>query len=267
MIIPYFSQWASSHRIQDFSPHGAESPQNDPLWASTGAVTPEEYSFWVDHICGMACLKMIMAYARGKELPLIDLAKACSKFGGYRLLSDGKIKGLYYKPFVKFVSCAFGLKAEMCIKYPPSEILNKVKSGFFIASVHPWIRNPESAPPSRGGHLVLLFHNDKNPEKLMFHNPSGFTKETQEYVEMDVELFDKFYAQQGIFVRYPALKKVSKSSLCKENGKWKALLRGRHAALIPIFFKEVFHQIADSLRKKKPASPRLQKRAKNNARP
>ncbi len=201
MDVPYFSQFESRDLVEAFI-SGKENAENDPLWESSGAKTPKEYAKWAGHLCGMACLKMILACRSGKIAPTVELAKSCRKYGGYKTALMGNIKGLYYKPFTDFVREEFGLRADVCAHFPIEQARDAVnEGGFFIASVHPSIRTPEIIPPAKGGHLVLLFRNENSPDKLMFHNPSGFTKSRQEYVEMDIEAFDKFYAARGIRVR------------------------------------------------------------------
>ncbi len=200
MNVPYFSQWESRDLVEAFI-SGKEKAENDPLWQASGAKTPKEYATWAKHICGMACLKMIVANKFGKTVPLIELARSCRKHGGYKKLPMQEIKGLYYKPFVDFVIQGFGLSAEVCVDFPVEQVRDAVnKGGFFMASVHPSIRKPEEIPPAKGGHLILLFRNERHPEKLMFHNPSGFTKNTQENVEMEIGVFNSFYVSRGIFV-------------------------------------------------------------------
>ncbi|WKB35750.1 hypothetical protein QS257_20650 [Terrilactibacillus sp. S3-3] len=41
----------------------------------SGAIDREEYAKWSFHICGMACLKMLLAHWRKKVMPTIELMK------------------------------------------------------------------------------------------------------------------------------------------------------------------------------------------------
>jgi hypothetical protein len=105
----------------------------------------------------MACLKMILA-ARGEVIPTLSLAQACSSYGGYILNEvDQTIKGLIYAPFVEFVTAQFGMTAKVITNVDASSIHEILTEwDFFIASVHPSIRNPDQIPPCKGGHLVLV---------------------------------------------------------------------------------------------------------------
>ncbi|SJM34871.1 conserved hypothetical protein [Mesorhizobium delmotii] len=136
---------------------GPSALRRDPLWRDSGADTIEEYVRWAANLCGMACLKMILA-ARGEPHSTISLARTCTMYGGYVVNEiDGSIKGLIYAPFVTFVVKRFGLRAEVMTNIQAVDIPKILsRQRFFMASVHPSIRWPDSEPPSKGGHLVLV---------------------------------------------------------------------------------------------------------------
>lgn len=200
MRVPYFSQWESRGLTLDVLAHGAAvALARDPNWASSGAATVEEYANWADHLCGMACLKMILAARDGKAHPILDLARACATYGGYTVNQAGAIKGLIYAPFVEFVRNDFSLEAEVVVDLPTEGIAQVLRRArYFIASVHPDIRWPDRVPPSKGGHLVLALQADA--AGIMFHNPSGHDVASQEYVRLPPESFDRFFAGRGIAV-------------------------------------------------------------------
>jgi hypothetical protein len=66
----------------------------------------------------------------------------------------------------------------------------------FIASVHPAIRRASAEPPSRGGHLVLVFAAADGV--LRFNNPSGDTAATQRDAQLSIGDFARFFAGRGI---------------------------------------------------------------------
>ena len=196
--VPFFSQWETSDMTMDVLAEGAEvALRRDPLWQRSGAETVEEYAVWAANICGMACLKMILA-TRGEIVPTIELARRCTGYGGY-VVTEGSIKGLIYAPFVSFVQEVFGLQAEVMTNVATSDIpAILARSRFFIASVSSSIRWPERQPPSKGGHLVLV--TAASDEAFRFHNPSGHTSATQENAELAAADFDRFFANRGIAV-------------------------------------------------------------------
>ncbi|QSY92847.1 hypothetical protein J2J97_12330 [Rhizobium bangladeshense] len=197
--VPYFSQWETPGMTLPVLAEGPQALLSDPLWRHSGAATIEEYAQWAVNVCGMACLKMILA-ARGEIHPTLELARACTVYGGYVVNEiDASIKGLIYAPFVRFVSDHFGLAAETMTAVQTSTIPDLLsKRRFFIASVHPAIRWPEREPPSKGGHLVLV--TAASNETIRFHNPSGHDEASQADVILPLAVFDRFFANRGISV-------------------------------------------------------------------
>ena len=198
MIPPWFGQWESGGRIGEIL-SGALKAADDPLWPRSGAGSAAEYEVWADHLCGVACLRMALA-ARGIVPPrAFDLARELTARGGYVVQPDGAIRGLIYAPAAAWLRDAHGIAAEVRVDVPAEEVAAMVGAGgTFIASVHPWLRWPAREPPSRGGHLVLVFGADGGA--LRFHNPSGDAPETQANAALPVAGFARFYAGRGIFL-------------------------------------------------------------------
>ena len=102
--MPFFSQWESRDITSDVLARGAAAAlADDPNWASSGAATIDEYVQWASNLCGMACLKMILAARTGRAFPLLELARRCTTYGGYTVSNTGQIKGLIYAPFIEFI--------------------------------------------------------------------------------------------------------------------------------------------------------------------
>ena len=198
MIPPFFGQWESAARIGDIL-SGALRAEDDPLWPRSGAAGAADYARWADHLCGVACLRMALA-ARGIAPPrAFDLARELTTRGGYVVQPDGGIRGLIYAPAVEWLRQAHGIAAAVRVDVPAEDIPARVTGGgLFIASVHPCIRRPQQEPPSRGGHLVLIFGAEDGV--LRFHNPSGDTSATQSDVRLPVAAFARFYAARGIAI-------------------------------------------------------------------
>ncbi|MFS8044702.1 C39 family peptidase [Rhizobium sp. BR 314] len=198
--VPYFSQWETPDMTLAVVAEGARAALlKDPLWASSGARDMEEYAHWAANLCGMACLKMVLAARTGKAVPIMDLAMGCRDYGGYVEEPDGRIRGLIYAPFIPFVRDRFGLAARVVTGISITDIVDILtQSEFFIASVHHSIRWPETEPPAKGGHLVLVTAIDG--KKIRFHNPSGHVDATRENAEMTLETFEKFFAGRGIAI-------------------------------------------------------------------
>ncbi len=197
--VPYFSQWETPEMTLDVVAEGEAALLRDPKWAQSGAETVEEYARWAGNVCGMACLKMILA-SRGALHPILELARAATEYGGYVVSADGaSIKGLIYAPFVRMVSERFGLKAEVVTGIDTAQLPCLLsRFPFFMASVHHSIRWPDREPPSKGGHLVLV--TAATPDTIRFHNPSGHQRDTQADVVLPLTDFDRFFANRGIAV-------------------------------------------------------------------
>ncbi|MBB2714973.1 UNVERIFIED_ORG: hypothetical protein GGD48_000182 [Rhizobium etli] len=197
--VPYFSQWETPGMTLPVLAEGWQALLSDPLWRQSGAGTVEEYARWAVNVCGMACLKMILA-ARGEIHPTLELARVCTAYGGYVVNEiDASIKGLIYAPFVSFAAEHFGLGAETMTGVETSAIPDLLsKRRFFIGSVHSAIRWPQRKPPSKGGHLVLV--TAASQQTIRFHNPSGHDKASQADVTLPLAVFDRFFANRGISV-------------------------------------------------------------------
>ncbi|MGV2101299.1 C39 family peptidase [Rhizobium sp. 21-4511-3d] len=199
--VPYFSQWETPEMTLSVLAEGSAALLRDPLWRQSGAETVEDYARWAVNVCGMACLKMILA-ARGDLHPTLALARACTVYGGYVVNElDASIKGLIYAPFVTYVRERFGLSAETMTGIATESIPGLLADRpFFIASVNSGIRWPEKIPPSKGGHLVLV--TAATPETIRFHNPSGHDAASQADVTLPLAVFDRFFANRGIAIGF-----------------------------------------------------------------
>lgn len=195
--IPYFSQWESRNLIKHIIDKKI-SAKDDPLWINSGAKSKEEYELWSWNGCGMACLKMILAYEINKTIPLIELGQRCKEYGGYK---GENLEGLFYKPFVKFLKEEFKINSRIISPMTIIDIVRELEENHFvIASVSYEIRNPTNKPSFRGGHLVLVVGFDMNEKALFIHNPSGTDKKTQEFHKVSFSDFNKLFAYRGISI-------------------------------------------------------------------
>jgi hypothetical protein len=199
--VPYFCQWESRELISDMIAKGEPIDLvQDALWPASGAITADEYVIWARHVCGMVCLKMILAARTGQIVPTLTLARACTAYGGYAVdAGTGEIKGLIYAPFVRFIDEAFGIRAEVITDLTARELPALFeRAEFFMASVNATIRWPDRDPPRKGGHLVLALEASDNG--VVFHNPSGHILQSQENVSMGTERFDRYFAGRGVAI-------------------------------------------------------------------
>lgn len=203
--IPYHSQWESPDLVDKILA-GQITAREDPRWNESGAISPEEYEFWSWNTCGMSCFRSVIEYIHGLDVPTISLAKRCAQYGGYKI-SQTDIDGLYYQPAVDFLATEFGIGARVAAPLSMPDIMGEVsKRNLVIASVHRDIRNPESVPPRKGGHLVLVTGYDltENDGLLFLHDPAGRYLISQQYARIALTDFSKFFAERGIIIENPA---------------------------------------------------------------
>ncbi len=194
--VPYFCQWESAHLAGQIIRKELRL-EDDPAWRDSGARDVAEYARWASHVCGMACLKMVLAARSGQVHPTLELARRSVPYGAYTE-TDGQIKGLIYAPFVQFVAQDFGLRAEVRVGLGADELpAVMAQAEYFMASVHPWIRWPDRQPPAKGGHLVLVTR--ATADSVTFHNPSG-EPGAQADVVVPLLVFDTFFAGRGVAI-------------------------------------------------------------------
>ncbi|AOI80372.1 C39 family peptidase [Burkholderia sp. NRF60-BP8] len=198
--VPYFSQWESRALISRFVSRELRA-EDDPLWRNSGASSPAEYAQWSPHICGITCLKMLLAHRTARVIPLLELVREAVTFGVYQPEIGDKGKRLLYRPFVNWIRERFQIDGRVVEHTESSTIECSLRDGYmFMASVHPGIRHAGFEPPTRGGHLVLVIGVDPVTDEWVFHNPSGFEHNTQEYVSMARSTFDRYFANRGILI-------------------------------------------------------------------
>jgi hypothetical protein len=206
--VPYYSQWESKDLVKDIL-SGKIDAQEDPNWERSGATDKKEYLHWSWSTCGMACVKMILATKSNTNFPIVNLAKLCMQYGGYRINQQAyenddykhSVEGLFYQPLVPFLNKEFNLSAKIVKILPLEEIIYEVsKKNFVIVSVDQKIRTASDFSYNKGGHLVLVLGYDLADNSLLIHNPSGLPNESQEYAKISFKDFEKFFNHKGIIV-------------------------------------------------------------------
>jgi hypothetical protein len=200
--VPYFAQWESAELAQGFV-DGSLALAADPQWAASGARTAAEYGYWANKVCGLACLKMLLA-ARGQPVPpMMTLVERALAWGAY-IPQGERVAGLIYQPFADWVGTEYGLAVEVVPDLPLAAVNAAMSAGTpVIASVHAWIRWPDREPPARGGHLVLV--TGAAGGLLRLHNPSGIgpsgiAPSSQRDAVVAAADFARFYAGRGMII-------------------------------------------------------------------
>lgn len=206
--VPPVTQYASADLIGSIAYDGHD-PARDPAWQSTGAPSKTLYGRWCRHMCGMACLRMVLLHRDGHAPDLFELLAGARHFGAYVRQGDGTVKGLIYRPFVEFVEDTYRIPAAVHPELDLDGLAALLDDGHMVmASVSKEIRRPEHDPERRGGHLVLAIGRTADGQ-VVFRNPSGHTPQALAPV-MSLARFGDFFAGRGISldlrrtVRHPA---------------------------------------------------------------
>lgn len=132
-----------------------------------------------------------------EHLSLVPAAEELLSAGAF-VISNGKVHGLIYAPFVRYLKQRWGIQASVKSNLPVGELAERVTAGqLAIASVHPSIRDAPGHPPGRGGHLVTVW--SKRASDLRFVNPSGVPGISQ-HAQLSIPTFDGFYARRAVLI-------------------------------------------------------------------
>jgi|JFJP01.1.fsa_nt_gi hypothetical protein len=204
--VPYYAQVASPELAESIFVHGMD-PVQDPRWKESGAETPEEYAYWVERACGVACLKMCVEAAGGPKHPLVNWARLGLERGGYLIHhneADGSSHevGWVHHTLVKMAQ-EIGLTAEA---NPASleEIPGYLRQGkMVIASVSYEAGDDRLSITKQGGHLMVIIGVDcvdGHPQAFYVNNPSGRRAELQAGARLTVERFAAAYSGRVITI-------------------------------------------------------------------
>lgn len=203
--VPYYAQIASPELAEAIFVRGMD-PAQDPRWAESGAVTPQEYAYWVERACGVACLKMCVEALGGPVRSLIDWANLGLERGGYLVRQDEEGNthevGWVHSALAKMAQES-GLNAEA---HPASleEIPGYLRQGrIVIASVSYEAGDDRLPITKQGGHLMVVIGVecvDGQPVVFYVNNPSGRRAELQADARLSLERFASAYSGRVIVI-------------------------------------------------------------------
>ncbi len=198
--VPYYSQWAAPAHARRIVEEQAD-PCDDPGWTASGFDDPDDYRFWARRICGLACLKSILHYRNLGTPSHAALLGAAVASGSYIRHADGRVDGLLYAPFARWVGAQFDLEVEVLGRHSTDELLSHIGAdAMVIASVSAEIRHPTRTNLRQGGHLILV--TGAEDTGVWIHNPSGATG-TQADAFVELGDFRRSFACRGMVVRWP----------------------------------------------------------------
>lgn len=203
--VPYHAQIASPELAESIFVHGMD-PAQDPRWAESGADTPQEYAYWVERGCGVACLKMCVEALGGPLRSLVEWARLGVERGGYLIYYDQD--GNPHE--VGWVHSALAQMAEECgltaefHSASIEEIPDHLRQGrLVIASVSYEAGDDRLPITKQGGHLMVVIGAecvDGSPQAFYVNNPSGRRKELQAGARLSAERFAAAYSGRVIVI-------------------------------------------------------------------
>lgn len=203
--VPYYAQIASPELAESIFVHGMD-PAQDPCWAESGAATPQEYAYWVERACGVACLKMCVEAVGGPKYSLLDWARLGLERGGYlvRHNDDGSVHEVgWVHGALAEMAQELDLTAEAC---PASveEIPAYLRRGLMVIASVSYEAGDDRLPIThQGGHLMVVVGADcvdGLPYTFYVNNPSGRRAELQAGARLPVERFAAAYSGRIIVI-------------------------------------------------------------------
>ena len=201
--VPYYAQIASPELAEAIFVQGMD-PAQDPRWAESGAETPQEYTYWVDRACGVACLKMCVEALGGPVRSMVDWARLGLERGGYLIRQDADGNphevGWIHSALAKMAEES-GLTAQA---HPASleEIPSYLRQErVVIASVSYEAGDDRLPITHQGGHLMVVIGAecvDGQPVAFYVNNPSGRRAELQAGARLSIERFAAAYSGRVI---------------------------------------------------------------------
>ncbi|HSO13241.1 MAG TPA: C39 family peptidase [Anaerolineales bacterium] len=203
--VPYYAQIASPELAESIFVNGMD-PTQDPRWAESGAETPQEYAYWVERACGVACLKMCVEAVGGPMRSLVDWARLGLERGGYliRREADGRDNEIGW---IHGVLADMAQESGLIAEARPASLeeipVYLRQERMVIASVSYEAGDDRLPITKQGGHLMVVIGAecaDGRPQAFYVNNPSGRKAELQTGARLSLERFVAAYSGRIIVV-------------------------------------------------------------------
>jgi len=203
--VPYYAQIASPELAEEIFTRGMD-PVLDGRWAESGAATPQEYAYWVERACGVACLKMCVEALGGPRRTLLEWARMGVKRGGYLIRTDenGAAHEVgWVHSALAAMAADSGLQAR-AVAASLKEIAGYVREEKLVIASVSYEAGDDRLPITRkGGHLMVVVGADctqDGPLAFYVNNPSGRRASLQAGARLPVERFGQAYSGRVIVV-------------------------------------------------------------------
>jgi len=206
-VVPYYAQIASPELAEAIFVQGLD-PTLDPRWVESGADTPQEYAYWVERACGIACLKMCIEALGGPQQSLIAWARLGLEHGAYLIRyaenGDAHEVGWIHAALANLAREA-GLSAQARAASLP-EIIDLLQQGYLVIASVSYESGDDRLPiTKKGGHLIVVTgveFDERGPLAFFVNNPSGRKAELQAGARLSIERFAPAYSGRVIVFRH-----------------------------------------------------------------
>jgi len=168
--------------------------KGDPKpWVRFGS-GKSEYKRWAPEICGICCLKMLGdTFHRTNNLSLYALTMWCLGKGGFKILPDNRIEGVFHQPLLELAK-ELGLDGWFGKLDQNSVIKVLGQQKFVILSIDLKKVNLNLA----GSHLVLI-HTYRLPHNIFIaHDPSFVLSKEGRNTKIEADYLDFLSNHKGI---------------------------------------------------------------------
>jgi hypothetical protein len=201
--IPYYAQVSSPELAYAIFEEGLD-PRSDPLWQQWGCASADEYAYWVDRACGIACVKMVIEGLGGPRRPMMEWIRDALGRNGYLVTADDNgnpvERGWLHRVLAQLISaCGFLASAQ-----PASmvEIAGYLDRGQILIASVSYELGKDAPVTHQGGHLVVVTGADMTGEGefdcFYINNPSGRLAKHQANARIDAGRFAQAYSGRVI---------------------------------------------------------------------
>jgi len=200
--VPYYAQAASPDWIGRILDEHIPAEQ-DPAWNAYGAVSADEYTWWVTRACGMVCVKMVVEALGGPKIRVMDWVRRGLAKNGYMIEQDAYgdwiEKGWLHNCMAELIEEA-GFRAHAREANVDDLAIQVRHDRLSIASVSYEI-GTNLPITQRGGHLVVVTGVEALDGKVAavkVHNPSGRTESLRVNARIPVDRFKQAFKNRII---------------------------------------------------------------------
>jgi hypothetical protein len=201
--IPYYAQVASPELAYAIFEDGLD-PRRDSRWQQWGCESAEEYAYWVDRACGIACVKMVVEGLGGPQRLMMEWIEGGLERKGYLVTKDANgnpvERGWVHRALAELINaCGFQATTRQASM---EEIARLVDSGQIVIASVSYELGREGTITHQGGHLVVVTGADVNDEGevgcFYINNPSGRLGIYQTNARIDAGRFAQAYSGRVI---------------------------------------------------------------------